>query len=133
MPISSQRARILGSFCGKLAFIGKLVLGRFRVFFNSSGTLCFSPKWLIFHYREPEEVRPLSHDKYVLRRADRWHGSGSPIEPGNVVPNLKKKSVQFSSRVIVCSIQPSESTGECQSRSEEHTSELQSRENLVCR
>src|SRR6516225_5522979 len=33
-----QASSCFGSFCGKLAFIGKSVFGRFRVFFNSRGS-----------------------------------------------------------------------------------------------
>src|SRR6266850_910274 len=36
MRISSQRRSILGSFCGRLAFMEKSVRGRFKVFFRSS-------------------------------------------------------------------------------------------------
>src|SRR5260370_30726464 len=35
---SCQAASCLGSFCGKLAFMGKSVFGRLSVFFSSSGS-----------------------------------------------------------------------------------------------
>jgi hypothetical protein len=38
--------------------MGKSVLGKFKVFFSSSGTLELSPKWLIFNYREQVKARP---------------------------------------------------------------------------
>src|SRR5580693_2952296 len=44
--ICSHRASILGSFWGRLAFIGKAVLGRLMVAFSSSGTRLASPKCL---------------------------------------------------------------------------------------
>src|SRR5438270_1916027 len=40
--MSSHRASIFGSFRGRLAFIGKSVLGKFKVDFRSSGTPWFS-------------------------------------------------------------------------------------------
>src|SRR6266481_4979437 len=53
MPICSQRARAAGSFWGRLAFMGKSVLGRLMVDFRSRGTRMISPQIVdFFHYRE---------------------------------------------------------------------------------
>src|SRR5205814_10005472 len=43
MPCCSQRASILGSLSGRLAFMEKPVRGRFSVFFSSSGALMQAP------------------------------------------------------------------------------------------
>src|ERR1700756_3599356 len=87
MPISSQRASTFGSFCGKLAFMGKLVLGKLTVVFRSSGTLGGSPKWLIFHYRERGKRRP-----FTTRFSTEVLGQAGL---GNALSKNQKKSVQF--------------------------------------
>src|ERR1700751_1143094 len=56
-----------GSFLGRLAFMGKLVLGRFSVVFRSSGNTRLSGRQnceiagkilcAFLHYREPENAR----------------------------------------------------------------------------
>src|ERR1022692_4864230 len=46
--IFSHRSSSLGSFCGRLAFMGKPVLGRLTVDFRSNDTQWFSPKVAVF-------------------------------------------------------------------------------------
>src|ERR1700739_651025 len=93
MPIPSQRAKILGSFCGRFAFMGKSVVGRLSVNFSSSGTRRSSPKWLIFHYRERAKLRPFD---------GRANGT-EVVYPQcfrNALSKNEKKSVQFSPWVV---------------------------------
>src|SRR5690348_1735704 len=52
MPISSQRASILGSFCGRFAFMGKSVLGRFSVALSSCGNESLSNFRVSLHYSD---------------------------------------------------------------------------------
>src|SRR5882724_9020131 len=61
MPVCSHFSRILGSFWGRLAFMGKSVFGRLSVDFRSSGTRLISPQIVdFFHYRERGENRPFA-------------------------------------------------------------------------
>src|SRR6267143_947292 len=96
MPISSQRASTFGSFCGRLAFMGKAVLGRFTVDFRSSGTRWFSPKWLIFHYRERAKGRPFTAEP----------GHGSLVSGGfaNVVSKRENKQCTIFDESCFCRI-----------------------------
>src|SRR5258708_25825304 len=65
--ISSHRSKILGSFWGKPAFMGKLVLGRLIVDFRSSGTRFeFSQILDLFHYREQSKGRLFPQAKPLL-------------------------------------------------------------------
>src|SRR5712692_10812219 len=92
MPICSQRARAAGSFWGRLAFMGKSVLGRLIVDFRSSGTRLISPQIVdFFHYRERENERLLTPAE--RRGRGRKMGSQKHCE-------MNVESVQFSYAVV---------------------------------
>jgi hypothetical protein len=71
--------------------MGKSVLGRLMVDFKSSGTRWSSPKWLIFHYREGRNERPLN-----LRNGTKGLVLGGLAK---ALSEKEKKRVQFPPRV----------------------------------
>src|ERR1035438_2708745 len=103
MLICSQRSSILGSFCGRFAFMGKAVLGKLMVDFRSIGTGNVLPTDRIFSlYREGgrsmsirralfegmQKVLFPSPRKRVqflsdrsLRASNRLEKSGQPLRP----------------------------------------------------
>src|SRR6266404_5313460 len=87
--ISSHRSKILGSFWGKPAFMGKLVLGRLIVDFRSGGTRFeFSQILDLFHYREQSKGRLFSPGKTASYRKH-WSLLQSCTE-GTLVPGWRK-------------------------------------------
>src|SRR6266487_4042340 len=53
MPICCQRSSILGSFCGRFAFMGKSVVGRLTVAFRSTRVFISDPQGIL-HYKLSE-------------------------------------------------------------------------------
>src|ERR1700722_19849512 len=101
MRSCSQRASIFGSFCGRLAFMGKAVLGRLMVAFSSKGTLVsFSQMIESLHYREPRQER-LCERLCAIPDAPQFESSAAtarttaPRELGNTLRKPLRKEVQF--------------------------------------
>src|ERR1019366_2523431 len=82
MRCSSQRASILGSFCGRLAFISNSVCGKLMVAFSSSGTPvschCSRLEWrLKLIIGLGEFLRPFAHKRRLIGSTDQgWVNRG---------------------------------------------------------